>query len=167
MAVKTVIAVVEAQDEHTLESVIEAANEGVMIPKLIGNESKINDMLALYGADPAMYDVVPSGSVEESLQTAVDMINGGKATAIMKGKLESSDFLKAIVKKENGLLAGGQLSLAGFFSVQRYHKLLAVSDMGLNTYPDLAGKKAIIENAVGMMNALGYERPKVAVLAAV
>ena len=164
---KTIIAVVEAQDEHTLESVIEAAKEGVMLPKLIGNEQKINEMLARFGADPANFDIIPSRSVEESLQSAVDMINGGTATAIMKGKLESSDFLKAIVKKENGLLTGGQLSLAGFFTMQRYHKLLAVSDMGLNTYPDLEGKKAIIENAVGMMNALGFEKPKVAVLAAV
>ena len=164
---KTIIAVVEAQDEHTLESVIEAANEGVMIPKLIGNSQKIKEMLAQFGADPTRYDVVSSAGVEESLQNAVDMIDSGQATAIMKGKLESSDFLKAIVKKDNGLLAGGQLSLAGFFTTERYHKLLAVSDMGLNTYPDLEGKKAIIENAVGMLNALGFDNPKVAVLTAV
>jgi len=164
---KTVIAVVEAQDEHTLESVISAANEGIMIPRLIGSKDKITAMLEQFGADPSSFEIVPSGGVGQSLKKAVDMISSGAATAIMKGKLESADFLKEIVNRENGLMIGRKLSLAGFFALPRYHKLFAVSDMGLNTYPDLEGKKAILENAVFMLNALGFSNPKVAVLAAV
>jgi len=165
---KAVIAVVEAQDEHTLESVIEAANEEIMIPKLIGNEEKIKNMLAGFGADPAKFEIVPTGGMDESLRCAVEMVNNGEATALMKGKLESADYLRAIVKKENGLLEeGSKLSVTGFFSPPQYHKLLAVSDPGLNTYPDLEGKKAIIVNAVKMLNRLGFEMPKVAVMASV
>ena len=167
MKKKTVIAIVEAQDAHTLESVIDSRNDGIMTPMLIGNEAEIKDLIAGFGADPSDFDIIPSGGVEESLARAVEMVNTGKANAIMKGKLESGDFMKAIVKKENGLLAGGRLSLAGFFSPPQYHKIFAVSDMGLITYPDLDGKKAIIENAVKMLNALGFVKPKVAVLAAV
>ena len=165
---KTIIAVVEAHDEHTLESVIEAANEEIMTPRLIGNREKIEIMLAEFGADPAKFSIIPTGSVEESLDCAVEMINAGDATALMKGKLESADYLRAIVKKENGLLdEGSKLSVTGFFSPPRYHKLIAVSDPGLNTYPDFEGKKAIIGNAVRMLNALGVVMPKVAVLASV
>jgi phosphotransacetylase len=164
---KTIIAVVEAQDEHTLESVIKATNDGIMIPILIGNTKKINELLTHYGADPSEFNIVASSSVEESLQKAVERINSGAANAIMKGKLESGDFMKAIVKKENGLLKGGKLSLIGFYETPKYHKIFAVSDMGLNTYPDLEGKKVIIENAVRLLNALGYENPKVAVLSSI
>ena len=167
MVKKTVIAVVEAQDEHTLESVIQATNDNIMIPMLIGNEEKINALLTKFGADPAKFTVIPSPGVEASLAKAVEMIAAGEATAIMKGKLESGDFMKAIVKKENGLLDGGKLSLVGFYETAQYHKLVALSDMGLNTYPDLDGKRAIVENAVKMLNALGFDNPKVAVLAAV
>jgi phosphate butyryltransferase len=39
--------------------------------------------------------------------------------------------------------------------------------MGLNTYPDLACKKAIVQNAVKMLGALGCVSPKVAVLSSV
>ena len=164
---KTILAVVEAQDENTLESVIKAANEGVMTPRLIGSEQEIREMLERFGADPAGYEVAQSGGVEESLKIAVDMINAGEANAVMKGRLESASFLKTMVKKENGLLVGDQLSLAGLYTLPQYHKLLAVSDMGLNTYPDLEGKKSIVENAVKMLNTIGIEKPKVAVLAAV
>ena len=167
MEEKTIIAVVEAQDEHTLESIVSATNDGIMVPKLIGNEQKIKELIAKFGGDPAKYDVLPSGSMDESLSIAVGLINAGKATAIMKGKLESGDFMKAIVNKENKLVTGGKLSLIGFFNPSKYHKLIAISDMGLNMYPDLEGKKAIIENAVGMFNALGFEKPKIAVMASV
>jgi phosphotransacetylase len=86
----------------------------------------------------------------------------------MKGRLESGPFMKAIVSKENGLVpAGVKLSLIGFYETPKYHKLFAVSDMGLNTYPDLEGKKRIIENAVGLLHLLGIDTPKVAVLSSV
>lgn len=167
MTKKTIIAVVEAQDEHTLESVIKATEDEIMVPVLIGNVDKITEMLKHFGADPSKFNIVATNGIDESLQKAVELINAGKATAIMKGKLESGQFMKAIVTKDNGLLTGGKLSLVGFYETPKYHKLFAVSDMGLNTYPDLEGKKAIIENAVKMLHALGLESPKVAVLSSV
>ena len=167
MREKTVIAIVEAQDEHTLESVINATSDGIMSPILIGDTEKVKDMLSEYNVDPEQFYIVQSHSGGESLSLAIELINAGKAAAIMKGKLESGDFIKAIINKEHGLLAGGTLSLAGLFAPERYHKMFAVSDFGLNTYPDLGTKKSIIENAVRMLNALGIEKPKVAVLAAV
>ena len=167
MVEKTVIAVVEAQDGHTLESVVKASSDGIATAALIGNPEKIKRLLQEFEANAEKFSIIPSGNAEESLKIAVSMINAGVASAIMKGKLESGDFMKAIVRKENGLLEGGKLSLIGFYETQSYHKLLALSDMGLNIYPDLDGKRVIIENAVRMLNALGFDKPKVAVLAAI
>lgn len=168
MTRKTVIAVVEAQDEHTLESVVKATNDGIMIPVLIGNVEMIEDLLTHYGAEPSRFEIVASSGVNESLGKAVELINTGRANAIMKGKLESGQFMKAIVTKDNGLIPeGSKLSLIGFYETPKYHKIFAVSDMGLNTYPDLAGKKVIIDNAVRLLHAIGLDNPKVAVLSSV
>ena len=164
---KTVVAVVEAHDLHTLEAVIEAKKEKIIEATLIGNEEKIREILTSEGADPAEYTIIATEGLEESLKVAVDCINSGKANAIMKGKLETGQFMKAVVKKENGLLAGGLLSLIGLYEHPNYHKLLAVTDQGLNTYPDLNGKKNLIQNAVKLLHSIGIENPKVAVLAAV
>jgi phosphate butyryltransferase len=167
MTVKTVIAVAEAQDEHTLESVVKATRDGIMIPVLIGNTIEIKALLSRYGADPATFRIVESDGAEQSLQTAVALIGKGEATAIMKGRLDSGPFMKAVVTKKNGLVDGGTLSLLGFYETPKYHKLLALSDMGLNTYPDLSCKKAIVQNAVKLLGALGFNSPKVAVLSSV
>ena len=41
------------------------------------------------------------------------------------------------------------------------------TDGGMILYPDLDDKVAIIENAVEVLNKLGYKEPKVAILAAI
>ena len=164
---KTIIAVVEAHDEHTLESVIASTKDGIMVPKLFGSSEKISEMIKSFGADPSDYEIISSDGMEDSLKLSIEAVNTGKATAIMKGRLESNAFIKALVKKENGLLTGGKLSLAGFFLPPKYHKIFVISDMGLNTYPDLDSKITIVENAVRMLNTLGIELPKVAILSSV
>lgn len=165
---KTTIAVVEAHDEQTLESVLDAVNNGIITPLLIGNRNKITEILTKLEADPSGFEILESsGGAEESLKLAIGSVNSGEATAVMKGKLGSADFMRAIVKKENGLLAGARLSVAGLFTPPQYHKLICVSDIALNMYPDLDEKKAIIINAVKMLNSLGVEKPKTAVLTSV
>ena len=167
MTEKTVIAVVEAHEEHTLEAVVQAAKAGIMMPMLIGNEDKINAILEKQGEAASRYSIIDTAGVEQSLKKAVELIQTNKANAIMKGKLESGQYLKAILSKENGIVSGGKLSLFALFEIPQYHKLLAVSDMGLNTYPDIEGKKAIVQNAVRLMHAIGIDNPKVAVLSSV
>jgi phosphotransacetylase len=164
---KTVIAVVEAHDEHTIESVVEATRDKLISPLLIGNADKIAGLLRGLNAKAVDFNVIGTESTDESLAIAVKKITDREAGAVMKGKLETGAFMKAILKKENNLIKGGRLSLIGFYEMPQYHKLFSVSDVGLNTYPDLAGKKDILTNAVGALHALGVENPKVAVLTAV
>jgi phosphotransacetylase len=167
MEIKASIAIVEAIDEYTVESAINAANDGIMRPILIGNAGKITELLTKCGANPSDFEVIPSGNVGESLKSAVELIHAGRASALMKGKVETAELMKAVVNKESGLLLGSRLSLAGLFETPGYHKLFTVSDIVVNTYPDFECKRAIIENAVRMLAALGIEQPKVAMLAAI
>ena len=168
MEKKTVLAVVEAHDEHTLEAVMTAKKDGIIDAMLIGNEEKIREIITQEGADPADYTIVPTSSIEESLKIGIETIHSGKANVIMKGKMETGPFMKAIINKENDMMAGGRISLVGLFEhPTAYHKLIAVTDMGMNPYPDLEGKKDEINNAVKLLHALGIECPKVACLCAV
>ena len=168
MEKKTVLAVAQAHDSHTLEAVMTAKKDGIIDAMLIGNEEKIRQILLQEGADPADYIIVPSGSEEESLKIAIESIHTGKASVIMKGKMETAPFMTAIIHKENNMMSGGRISLVGLFEQPTsYHKLIAVTDMGMNTYPNLEGKKDEINNAVRLLHALGIECPKVACLCAV
>ena len=167
MKKKTAIAVVEAHDEHAIESVITAANDGIVIPMLIGDAEKIKEILRKNGANVSDFEIIASGGAEDSLRLAAELINGGRAAAIMKGRIESGEFMHGILKKEYGLVSGNRLSLTGFFETPAYHKLLAVTDMAVNIYPDLECKRAILENAVKVLNALGIINPKAALLASI
>ncbi|MDR2367357.1 MAG: bifunctional enoyl-CoA hydratase/phosphate acetyltransferase [Deltaproteobacteria bacterium] len=163
---KARLAVVNAQDEHTLESIIEATANGLIAPILIGDEAKIKELLTKFKASPSDYRIVHQATAEESLRKAIGLIHAGEATAIMKGALDTGMLMKAIVSKENKLNKGRKISLIGFFEIPRYPKMLALTDMGINTYPDLDGKRDILLNAVETMNSLGFAEPKVALLAA-
>lgn len=165
MEEKTRVAVVCAHDLHTLEGVVNARKENMIEPVLIGIENEIVNILKSLGEDPIDYEIIDVDNVEDSLAYAAKLVNQGKAGVIMKGKLESTPLMKGILKKENDLRTGGVLSVTGFFEVPAYHKLVAVTDVAINPYPDLEGKKSIILNAVQLLHALGHENPKVAVLA--
>lgn len=163
---KTRVAVVAAQDEHTMDSLVQAAKDGLIVPILIGDESKIKMMLESFGQRAEDYNIVNEPVIDNCLQAAVGLVKAGKADAMMKGKLETGQFMKAIIKDPD-MKKGGLISLMGFYETDKYHKLFAVSDMGMNTYPDLEGKKKIILNAVNVFHAMGIKNPKVAVMAAV
>ena len=88
-------------------------------------------------------------------------------SVLMKGNLQTADLLKAVLAKEQGLRTNQLLSHVGLYELPSYHKLLMVTDAGINIQPDLQQKAQIIRNAVGMACRLGIDVPKVAVLAAV
>jgi len=167
MPKKSRVAVVAAHDEHTLESIVEATKDGLINPVLIGDKDKIKEILSNMSQSPNDYDILPAADVDECMQKAINMVHSGDADVIMKGKLETASLMKAIINKTNGIGKGRMISLVGFYEMPSYHKLFAVSDMGINTYPDLQGKKDILLNAVELLRSLGNPEPKVAVLSAV
>jgi len=161
------VVVVVAQDEHTLQAVFKAKKDGIVEPILIGDKVKIKEVLQHLNEsidDEAIINV--DGDAAAAIK-AVELICENKADFIMKGKIQTADLLRAVVNKEKGLRTGSVMSHIAIFEVPTYHKLLAVTDGGMMMYPNLNDKKQIIENAVNAFIAMGYEKPKVAVLTAV
>ncbi len=161
------VVVAAAGDEHTLKAVFKAKKDNIVDPLLIGNKTKIKEILDNLNerlSDSAIIDVKSDASAAEK---AVELINEKKADFIMKGKIQTADLLKAVVNKENGLGTGKIMSHFVINEIPNYHKLLVTTDGGMMMYPDVNQKKQIIENAVNVLRTMGYDKPKVAVLAAV
>ncbi|CAB1248387.1 bifunctional enoyl-CoA hydratase/phosphate acetyltransferase [Clostridium sp. WLY-B-L2] len=160
-------AVVAAQDEHTLRVVFKAKRNNIVEPILIGDKVKIKkvlDNLKEKLDNSAIIDVENDNAAAEK---AVEFIHQNKADFIMKGKIQTADILRAVVNKEKGLETGNVMSHFVFNEVPSYHKLMVTTDGGMMMYPNLDEKRQIIENAVNTLITMGYENPKVAVLAAV
>lgn len=161
------VAVAAAEDEHTLEALCQAREQKIIEPVLIGRGRQISIALGNIGRDMAgavLHDV-PNNSA--AALKAVELINAGEADFIMKGKIETTDLLRCVVDKKSCLRTGSIMSHVAFFEIPSYHKLLALSDGGMITYPDLEKKKHILQNAVNTLRGMGYNKPKAAVLCAV
>jgi phosphate butyryltransferase len=164
---KKKVAVVAAQDEHTLEAVFRARKDNIVEPVLIGDRQKIKKVLEHINEQLSEELIIHVEDDASAAEKAVQLINEGKADFIMKGKIQTADLLRAVVNREKGLRTGNVMSHVALHELPSYHKLLAVTDGGMMMYPNFEEKKQIIENAVNTFLALGYECPKVAVLAAV
>ena len=167
MPVKRKVAVVPAQDEHTLEAISHAYRDGMVEPVLIGDEPKIREILAQIGTDADKMTIIHVEDPTEAIQKAADMARDGEVDCIMKGKTETGALMKVLVNRERGIRKNDTMSLLAFMESPNYHKVFAITDVGLLTYPSKDQKKAAIQNAAEAFHALGVEQPKVAILAAV
>ncbi len=170
------VALVEAQDEHALEAVLVARADGLVEPILVGKRALIEASIGklaqagLPGAQPdnaSSLTIVETEDEAASAAAGVRLVREGRADFLMKGKLQTAELLRAVVDRESGLRTGSVMSHLAFFGVPGRDRFVVATDGGMLLYPDLAQKKQIIENAVAILRRLGYENPKVAVLAAV
>ena len=164
LTAKQTVAVAGAGKDSVIDAVLEAVDEDLVTPLLVGDTAVIAEMLRARGRDPQSFSILPTGAGQTPAETAVDLIKAGKADFLMKGMVETSDLLHPVVKRENGLRTGRTISHVAFYQLPFYDKLLITTDCGITAYPDVKKKKDIILNAVEALHLLGYEEPKVAVL---
>ncbi|WP_319205305.1 bifunctional enoyl-CoA hydratase/phosphate acetyltransferase [uncultured Ilyobacter sp.] len=161
------VVVVCADDRNTLEAIKKAEKNGIVDSILIGNKNKIKKLLNEISFEKEEESIIDSESDIYAASKGVEIIREQRAEFMMKGKIQTADLLKAVVDKDKGLGRGRIMSHISILEVPTYHKILAVSDGGVVISPTLAEKKEILENAVEVFLSLGYENPKVAVLAAI
>jgi phosphate butyryltransferase len=160
------VAVAAAGEASVLSAVVEGWERGLAEPILIGNADGIGALAASLGLDIARFDLVEVPSPEAAAAEAVRLVRSGEADFLMKGIVQSSVLLKAAFNKDTGINAGVLASHVELLEAATYHKLLFVTDAAINIAPGLREKLDMISNAVRAARALGVERPKVAVLAA-
>lgn len=160
--------VAAAEDEHVLKALQDAVKERIIIPLLVGDKEKIEQIAQSIGFVLDGIELVDNreGSAV-SARIAVAKVKSGEADFIMKGFVSTADLLKAVLDKESGLRTDQLLSHVAFFESPYYHKIFCVTDVAMNIAPDLDTKVQIIHNAVKACQGIGLENPKVAVAAAV
>ena len=84
----------------------------------------------------------------------------------MKGLLDTSVILKAVLNKEWGLRTDSLLSHVMVYEADFYPNLLVTTDGGMNIAPNYEQKVKILKNAIKATEPLGLETIKVCALAA-
>ena len=160
-------AVVHPCDESSLRAAVEAGQEGLITPILVGPETTIRELARVKGIDLGGVAIEDVPDSHRAAARAVALVREGRAELVIKGSLHSDEILAAVISKETGLRAGRRLSHAFLMDVPTYHKVLIVTDGAINIAPTLEDKVDIVQNAIDLARSFGVERPKVAILAAV
>ena len=160
-------AVAHPCEASALSGAVEAAEHGLIVPILVGPAAKIAATAKASGTDLSKYRIVDVPHSQASATKAVELIREGHAQVLMKGSLHTDELMLAIVSRDGGLRTGRRISHAFIMDVPTYHKVLIVTDGAINIAPTLEDKVDICQNAIDLAIALGRERPKVAILAAV
>lgn len=161
------LSVAAAHNDHVLEAVKNATELNLVNPILVGKEKEIREIAKSIDFDLTDIEIIDlQDDVETSIE-ATKLVSSGRADILMKGIVATAVILKQVLNKEYGLRDGKPLSQAVLFEIPTYHKMFIGTDFAFNISPDLETKKHIIENAVTLEHAIGIDKPKVAVLAAV
>ncbi len=167
------VAVVHPVDANSIRAAVEAADEGLIRPILVGPKQRILRAIAEFtateGASTGDWDIVDAEHSHAAAATAVALAAAGKVGALMKGALHSDELLHPVVDAQSGLRTESRISHAYVLDVPTYHKPLIITDAAINIAPDLSAKADICRNAIGLWRSLfGRDRtPKVAILSAV
>ena len=154
------------QDEEVLIAVENGRKEHIVNAILIGDIDKTKKIAKNLNINLDNYELIDIKDMSEACLKAVELVSSGKADMVMKGLVDTSIILKAVLNKEVGLRTGNILSHVAVFDIEGYDRLFFITDAAMNLAPDVNGKKQIIENACSVARALDIEEPKVALICA-
>ena len=160
-----VVSVATAADREVIETVKELRRLGIAEAILTGERAVIEGMCEELGLDP-IPEIVDAEGEADSAEKAVRLVREGRAHVLMKGLVNTSTFLRAVLNPDWGVRGEGLLCHLGAFDIPSWPKIQFHTDAGMIPAPTVDQKKQMIKQAVEILNRLGIEEPKVAALAA-
>ncbi|MBT9244860.1 hypothetical protein KM031_07470 [Gemmobacter fulvus] len=137
---------------------------------LIGSACLTGDLAALRALLPLAWRdqvrLLAAETPEAVAALAVAEVRGGRADVLMKGRVDSAAYLRAIVDRTTGIRAGGVLSNLTLAQMPSVPRLIGATDNGIIPLPDLDQKRAILHNARALFRGLGLDPLRVAAIAA-
>ena len=161
------VVIAGADAENILLGAFEAQDAGFVTPVLVGEEDKVRPMLERLGLSGKPYTMVATQPGENVTQAAVDVINRGEGDVLMRGNIQTREFLMPLLDKKNGLRTEKRLIHIDLVSMPEYPKLIAIGDVTVTIEPNLQQKKEIIRDMTEMLELVGYEKPNIALLSMV
>lgn len=162
------IAVAVGQDKAALQALDRAHKENTAHHSvLVGDQKKIEAKAKEADISLNEFEVVNCLESVEAAFEATKLVSSGECDILMKGKVHTDDFLRAILHREHGLRTPNLLSHAFLLYPKKAGRFFIVTDAAMNIAPNFEQKADIAANAIGLARALEIESPKVGVLAAV
>ena len=161
-----VTAIVGAGSRVALESARRASTQGLIEPVLVGDLDAVAAIARDMDWDLDGIRTIAAADERLASEVAVALARGGEAAALMKGQVHTDVLMRAVVDRDTGLRTGRRMSHVFYMTAPGREGSIAISDAAINVAPGPGMKLDIVNNAVGLLHALGTAEPKVAVLSA-
>lgn len=164
------VAVAAAEEKEVLEAVHMAISRELAKFILFGDKEIIQHILVEKLPNLVKHpqvQIIHAPTKQLAVERAVKAVHLNEADVLMKGNVQTSIVLKAILNKEYGLRTGSILSQVAIFEIPDFTRYLFLTDAAMNVQPQLQEKVQIVQNAVNIARAVGIETPLVAPIAAV
>lgn len=164
---KKIIALAGSHDEDALSAAVNARRRGIAEIILIGDEEKTRELLEKFSEPAEKYTFIPCIGESACAATACQLVKDKKADIPMKGLMQTSSFMRAILNKEKYGFVPEKGILSQCTVIEFEGRFMLITDCAVNIRPDYAAKVKILNNAVELGRKLGMEMPKAAVIAPV
>lgn len=162
------VAIAYPCDAASLGAAVEAARAGLIVPVLVGPRGRMEAAAQQGGIDLSSCEIVETpDDPRAAAAQAATLCREGSAAALMKGSLHTDELLGAAVSREAGLRGGSRASHAFVLDVPGVDRPLVLTDCVVNIAPGLMEKRDIAQNAIHFAQAIGIEKPRLAILSAV
>jgi phosphate acetyltransferase len=160
--------VVHPCDESSLRGTADAAEAGIITPILVGPSAKIKAAALKHGINISRFELIDAPHSEAAAAKAVELIHAARGEMLMKGSLHTDEIMRSVTAKATGLRTERRISHVFVMDVPAYSETLFITDAAINIFPDLDGKRDIVQNAIDLYTQVGLgASPRVAILSAV
>jgi phosphate acetyltransferase len=154
-------------DESSLRGALDAAEEGIIAPTLVGPAARITAVAREHRLDIDRFEIVDAAHSEAAAAKAVRLVHEGKGELLMKGCLHTDELMRAVTSSGTGLRTARRISHVFIVDVPSHPEALFITDAAINIFPDLDAKRDIVQNAIDLFTLAGLGTPRVAILSAV
>ncbi len=160
------VAIARAGAPLPMEAAEDATKAGIMVPVFVGEADMIRAEAAKLDWDISAYALHDTTGEEEAGRTAAALCGAGEADVLMKGQLHTDVFMKSAVSRDAGLRTGARFVHIFHITHPDGGKPILISDAAVNVAPNIETRQSSIVEVKDLLNRLGNDRPKIAILSA-
>jgi phosphotransacetylase len=150
-------------DVTVLQALRTALDRGWVVPAVTGRRGDVEAVAREQGISLHGIEIVDS---DDPGTAAVAEVRAGRARVLMKGRIATPDFMRAVLDGRHGLRAGRVICQVVLMEIARDGRRFLLADTGITPRPSLQQKVDILQSAVALAHMLGEACPRVAVMAA-
>ena len=159
-------AIVNAGKPLPMLSVIDAVNENLISPVLVGDENEIKKCAEELKFDLSNSEIINVTRENDTAKIASKLAAEGKVKIIVKGHIHTDVLMKEVFKREYNLIGKTRLSHIWHMTLEKDDKPLIITDGALNVSPNIKTKIHILRNVIDFCHRINIPRPKISILSA-